>query len=50
MALETWGHNNISEAYYLLPIGTIVHNNHHALIEVALALSINGVIDYRIGF
>ena len=34
---------------YLLPFGTIVSGGHHSLIEVALPLSVNGVIDYRVG-
>lgn len=49
-ALETIGINYLTAAYYMLPLATIVHNNHHALIEVALALSMNGVLDYHIGF
>ncbi len=49
-ALETLGADLLTATYYMLPLATIVHNNHHALIEVALALSINGVIDYHIGF
>lgn len=49
-ALETLGQDFLTAAYYMLPLATIVHNNHHALIEVALALSINGVLDYHIGF
>jgi len=34
---------------YLLPFGTIVSGGHHSLIEVALPLSVNGIIDYRVG-
>jgi hypothetical protein len=34
---------------YLLPYGTIVSGGHHSLLEVALPLSTNGIIDYRIG-
>jgi hypothetical protein len=49
-ALEVWGGETLTAAYYLLPLATIVHNNHHALIEVALAMSLNGVINYDIGF
>lgn len=49
-AVEVLGRDIVSAAYYMLPLATIVYNNHHALLEVALALSLNGVIDYRIGF
>jgi hypothetical protein len=36
--------------FYLLPLGTIVALGHHSLLEVALSLSINRIVDYRIGF
>lgn len=36
--------------YHLLPLATIVSGAHHSLIEVALSLSLNGIIDYHIGF
>jgi hypothetical protein len=36
-------------ALFLLPYGTIGAGGHHSLLEVALPLSMNGVIDYRIG-
>jgi hypothetical protein len=49
-ALEVWGGGIVSAGYYLVPFGTIAHNMHHSLLEVALALSINHIIDYRIGF
>ena len=49
-ALEMWGGEHLTAAYYLLPLATLVHNNHHALIEVALSLSINGIVDYDVGF
>jgi len=52
-ALEKWGRRAAileHDAYMLLPLGAIVHNMHHTLLEVALPLSMNGVIDYRIGF
>ena len=53
-AVELLGHprgiNALGPIYYLLPLATIVYNNHHALLEVALALTLNGVIDYNIGF
>jgi hypothetical protein len=46
------GSQQLHSGYYLLPAATIVYNLHHTLIEVALALSLNGVLDenYRIGF
>lgn len=31
--------------YYLMPVATLVYNYHHALIEVAGTLAINGIID-----
>lgn len=34
---------------FLLPVGTIVAGGHHSLIEVALPLTINGLVDYRLG-
>jgi hypothetical protein len=49
-AVEVLGRDILSATYYMLPLATIVCNNHHALLEVALALSLNGVIDYNIGF
>jgi hypothetical protein len=36
--------------FYLLPLATIVAGGHHSILEVALSLTINNVIDYRIGF
>jgi len=50
-ALECWGHSaNLTSIYYMLPLGTIVHNMHHSIIEVAADLSLNLIIDYHIGF
>jgi hypothetical protein len=37
-------------AYYLIPTGTIVANMHHTLLETALTLSFDEVLDYRVGF
>ena len=34
----------------MLPLGTIVYNAHHTLLEVALPLTLNGAIDYHVGF
>lgn len=48
-ALETLGRDYLTAAYYMLPLATIVHNHHHSLIEVALALTLNGVMNYEIG-
>jgi len=49
-ALHTVGRDYLTAAYYMLPLATIVHNHHHSLIEVALALTLNGVMNYEIGF
>ncbi len=38
------------KVFYLLPLATIVGPAHHSLLEVALSLSINRIVDYRIGF
>ena len=38
------------KVFYLLPLGTIVALGHHSLLEVALSLAINRIVDYRIGF
>jgi hypothetical protein len=48
--LEAWGAGLLHSAYYLVPAASIVYNCHHTLVEVALALSLNKVIDYRIGY
>lgn len=34
---------------YLLPVGAIAGGGHHSLLEVALPLTMNGLIDYSIG-
>jgi hypothetical protein len=49
-ALEVWGSELLTAAYYMLPLATIVHNNHHSLIEVALAMTLDGTINYDVGF
>lgn len=50
-ALDTWGPCILGHAAYaMLPLGVIVHNMHHTILEVALPLSINDRIDYRVGF
>jgi len=36
--------------YQLLPLASIVRARHHALLEVALTLSSNDIVDYHIGF
>lgn len=48
--LERWGSDILHSAYYLLPLATLVYNGHHTLLEVALTLSLNRIIDYHIGF
>lgn len=50
-ALEVFGAAlGLSPAYYMLPVGTIVHNMHHSVLEVALAISLNEEMDYHIGY
>jgi len=49
-AVEKWGIGILNQTYYLLPAATIVYYCHHTLLEVALALSLNKAINYRIGF
>jgi hypothetical protein len=50
-ALEVFGAEaGLTAGYYLLPLGTIVHNMHHSLLEVATALTLTKCIDYHIGF
>ncbi len=39
----------LDPVYQLLPLATIVAGAHHSMLEVALSLSLNGIIDYRIG-
>jgi len=48
--VERWGSEQLHPYYYLLPAATIVYNFHHTLLEVALVLSLNKIIDYHIGF
>jgi hypothetical protein len=36
--------------FYLLPAATLVAGGHHSLLEVALSLTINRIVDYRIGY
>jgi hypothetical protein len=50
-ALELFGGDfGMTAAYYMLPLGTIVHNMHHSILEVALVASLNGEMDYHVGF
>jgi hypothetical protein len=49
-ALDEWGKKFLGEEYTMLPLGAIVHNCHHTILEVALPLSIDKRIDYKIGF
>jgi hypothetical protein len=48
--LERWGSDLLHSAYYLLPLATLVYNCHHTVLEVALTLSLNRIVDYHIGF
>ncbi|RAN80955.1 hypothetical protein B5P43_03835 [Bacillus sp. SRB_336] len=48
--LERWGSDILHSAYYLLPLATLVYNAHHTVLEVALTLSLNRIIDYHVGF
>ena len=50
VTVEVMGQGLLNELYYLLPVATIVHNLHHSVLEVALALAENGAIDYDVGF
>ena len=50
VTVEVMGQGLLNELYYLLPVATIVHNLHHSVLEVALALAGNGAIDYDVGF
>jgi hypothetical protein len=50
-ALEILGGEfGMSAGYYMLPLGTIAANMHHSVLEVALVLSLNGDMDYHVGF
>jgi hypothetical protein len=50
-ALELFGAEyGLTAAYYMLPLGTIVHNMHHSVLEVALVASLNGEMEYHVGF
>jgi hypothetical protein len=40
----------IDPLFQMLPLATIVAGAHHSMIEVAMPLSINGIIDYHLGF
>lgn len=40
---------NFDKIFYMLPLATIVAGAHHSLLEVALPLSQNGLMDYNIG-
>jgi hypothetical protein len=43
-------HTGGDPVFYLLPLATLVAGGHHSMLEVALSLTINSLIDYRIGF
>ncbi|WP_031433521.1 hypothetical protein [Methylomarinum vadi] len=43
-------HTGGDPVFQLLPLATIVAGGHHSLLEVALSLTINRIVDYRIGF
>ncbi len=50
-ALEVFGaQQGLHAAYYMLPLGTIVHNMHHSILEVALPITLNREMKYHIGF
>jgi hypothetical protein len=48
--IKRFGGDGLDPAYQLLPLATIVAGGHHSLLEVALSLSLNSVVDYKIGF
>ena len=45
-----FGPDGLNLGYYIFPLATIIHNNHHTTLEVAMSLSLDEKIDYRIGF
>lgn len=49
-ALDTWGGQHLSTIYYAFPLGAVVAGAHHSVLEVALALSLNKTVNYKIGF
>lgn len=46
---DKFGRFQLDEMLYLLPLASLVSCGHHTLLEVALPLSINGIVNYRIG-
>jgi hypothetical protein len=48
-ALKRFGGADLDPLFFLLPVATIVWNYHHALVEVAMALTMNRIMDYSIG-
>jgi hypothetical protein len=48
--LKQFGPHVLDPIFYLFPVAAIVSGGHHSLLEVALALSLNDVVDYHIGF
>jgi len=44
------GPKGLDPIYYMLPLATLVSEGHHTVVEVALPLSLNGIItEYKIG-
>jgi hypothetical protein len=47
--LNRFGNAGLDPIIFLLPVATIVYDYHHALIEVAMILTMNKIINYAIG-
>lgn len=47
--IDKFSRLKIDPIYYLLPTATLVSGGHHTLLEVALPLSLNKIINYEIG-
>lgn len=47
--LDKFSRMHLDPVYYLLPVAAIVAGGHHSLLEVALPLTLNHVIDYTVG-
>jgi hypothetical protein len=48
--IRRFGGAALGPVYQLLPLATIVAGAHHSVLEVALSLSLNRIVDYHIGF
>ncbi len=48
-ALRRFGRAALDPVFFLLPVATIVWNYHHSLLEVAMVLTMNRIMNYSIG-